>query len=322
MSPFSFIEGIGMHPPASDKDINKLAKDLARIVSEGRNPATMDIDTLSTEGMLARINHEDSKVAPAVAKVIPAIAQAVDAATLSIKQGGRLVYLGAGTSGRLGVLDAAECRPTFSVPDGLVVGIIAGGEKAIQHAVEGAEDNAVAGQQDLIAIEVSEKDTIVGLSASGRTPYVSGALAYAKSLGCRTAAVACSPDAAIFDHADIAICPIVGPEALTGSTRMKSGTAQKLILNMLSTATMIKLGKTYENLMVDVNASNDKLNARALRIVMQATDCDEHLALNTLRAANNNVKVAILMLLTNVDAPTALENLRHHQGFLRSAAEK
>lgn len=311
-----------MQPPAPDNSINTLAKDLARIVSEGRNPTTMDIDTLSTEGMLARINHEDGKVAPAVAKEIPAIARTVDAAAQSISKGGRLIYMGAGTSGRLGVLDAVECRPTFSVPDTLVVGIIAGGEKAIQHAVEGAEDNVEAGRDDLAAIQLTENDTVVGLSASGRTPYVCGGLAYAQSLGCRTAAIACSPNAAIFDHADITICPVVGPEALTGSTRMKSGTAQKLILNMLSTATMIKLGKTYENLMVDVNASNDKLKARALRIVMQATECDEQHAVDALKAANNNAKVAILMLLTQVDAATALERLQQHQGYLRHAVER
>ena len=254
---------------------HSLAHALNRIISEGRNPDTLDIDTLSTTGILQRINDEDAKVADAVKSQLSVIASVVDAATKSIQKGGRLIYIGAGTSGRLGILDAVECRPTFSVPDSMVVGIIAGGEKAIQHAVEGAEDNVEAGRDDLKAIALSSHDTVVGISASGRTPYVSGALHYARTQGCFTGALACSPNAAIFADADAAICPIVGPEALTGSTRMKSGTAQKMVLNMISTTTMIKLGKTFENLMVDVNATNEKLKARALRIVMQATQCDE-----------------------------------------------
>jgi N-acetylmuramic acid 6-phosphate etherase len=243
----------------------------------------------------------------------------VDAATVSIKNNGRLIYIGAGTSGRLGILDAAECRPTFSVPDGVVVGVIAGGETAIQHAVEGAEDDTEAGKNDLQQLALNEKDTVVGISASGRTPYVSGALKYASSIGCTTGAIACSPNAAIFEPADIAICPVVGPEVLTGSTRMKSGTAQKLILNMISTATMVKLGKTYENLMVDVNATNDKLKARALRIVMQATDCDESTAEAALNASNNSAKTAILMVLTGASAEQATKQLAENSGFLRKA---
>ncbi len=237
--------------------INELAKSLNKVVSEGRSPDTLDIDTLSTQGILTRLNNEDAKVANAVALQIPQIAKAVDAATISIKNGGRLIYIGAGTSGRLGILDAVECRPTFSVPDEMVVGVIAGGEKAVQHAVEGAEDNFDAGRTDLESLSLTQNDTVIGISASGRTPYVSGALEYARSLGCFTGAIACSPNATIFENADTVICPVVGPEALTGSTRMKSGTAQKLILNMISTSAMIKLGKTYQNLMVDVNATNE-----------------------------------------------------------------
>ena len=302
-------------------DIHHLAKDLDRIISEGRNPNTFDIDTLSTQGILARINHEDAKVAPAVASELPSIALAVEAATESIRSGGRLVYVGAGTSGRLGILDAAECRPTFSVPDGVVLGIIAGGERALLHAVEGAEDDQDAGKYDLQQINLGPNDTLVGLSASGRTPYVSSALHYAKMLGCKTVAIACNKTAAIFQHADIAISPIVGPEVLTGSTRMKSGSAQKMVLNMISTATMIKLGKTFENLMVDVNATNKKLQARALRIVMQATDCSEHIALEALDGANYNVKVAILMLLAGISAKEAQQQLATHSGYLRKALE-
>ncbi|MED5488080.1 MULTISPECIES: N-acetylmuramic acid 6-phosphate etherase [Alteromonas] len=302
--------------------VNELAQSLNKIVSEGRNPDTLDIDTLSTEGILTRINNEDAKVANAVTSQIPQIGKAVDAATISIKNGGRLIYIGAGTSGRLGILDAVECRPTFSVPDELVVGVIAGGEKAIQHAVEGAEDDVDAGRADLVALSLNHNDTVIGISASGRTPYVSGALEYARSLGCFTGAIACSPNAAIFTHADVAICPVVGPEALTGSTRMKSGTAQKLILNMISTSTMIKLGKTYQNLMVDVNATNEKLKARALRIVMQATDCSENAALAALSACNNKAKVAILMVLTGQSAEQAAAQLDASGGYLRSAVNK
>ena len=299
--------------------LHALAKSLNNIVSEGRNTQSKDIDTLSTTGILTRINNEDATVANAVASQIDNIARVVDAATVSIKNNGRLIYIGAGTSGRLGILDAAECRPTFSVPDGVVVGVIAGGETAIQHAVEGAEDDTEAGKTDLQKLALNEKDTVVGISASGRTPYVSSALKYASSMGCTTGAIACSPNAAIFEPADIAICPVVGPEVLTGSTRMKSGTAQKLILNMISTATMVKLGKTYENLMVDVNATNDKLKARALRIVMQATDCDESTAEAALNASNNSAKTAILMVLTGASAEQATKQLAENSGFLRKA---
>lgn len=301
------------------KGLHALAQSLNNIVSEGRNTQSKDIDTLSTTGILSRINNEDATVANAVASQIDSIARVVDAATASIKNNGRLIYIGAGTSGRLGILDAAECRPTFSVPDGVVVGVIAGGETAIQHAVEGAEDDTEAGKNDLQQLALNEKDTVVGISASGRTPYVSGALKYASSIGCTTGAIACSPNAAIFEPADIAICPVVGPEVLTGSTRMKSGTAQKMILNMISTATMVKLGKTYENLMVDVNATNEKLKARALRIVMQATDCDENTAEAALNASNNSAKTAILMVLTGASVEQATMQLAKSNGFLRKA---
>lgn len=299
-----------------------LLAQLNAIVSEGRNPNTMDIDLLPTEAILRRINREDAQVAPAVATQVPMIAKAVDCIVPRLAAGGRLFYIGAGTSGRLGILDAVECRPTFSVPDDLVQGIIAGGEPAIQFAVEGAEDDREAGVADVKAKQLSAQDVLVGLSASGRTPYVVAALEYANSIGCPTVAVTCNPDSAMMQVANMGICPVVGPEALTGSTRLKSGTAQKLVLNMLSTASMIRLGKTYENLMVDVNASNEKLRARAIRIVMQATDCSREQAEQALKAADNSAKLAILMILTATDAATARGLLESNAGFLRQAAEQ
>ncbi|RUO63082.1 N-acetylmuramic acid 6-phosphate etherase [Pseudidiomarina insulisalsae] len=303
------------------KKTEDLLAQLNSIVSEGRNPDTLDIDLLSSEAILRKINHEDAKVAPAVATEVPQIAQAVDAIVDKLQQGGRLFYIGAGTSGRLGILDAVECRPTFSVPDDLVQGIIAGGEQAIQFAVEGAEDDREAGVADVQAVNLSANDVLVGLSASGRTPYVVAALEYANSIKAVSVAVTCNPDSPLMNTASIGICPVVGPEALTGSTRMKSGTAQKLVLNMLSTASMIRLGKSYENLMVDVNASNEKLRARAIRIVMQATDCEREVAEQALKAADNRAKLAILMILTGLDATTAEQLLAQQNGFLRAAVE-
>lgn len=299
----------------------QLLAQLSKIVSEGRNPDTMDIDLLSSEEVLKRINQEDQKVASAVRDCLPAIANAVDSIVSSLQQGGRLIYIGAGTSGRLGILDAVECRPTFSVSDDLVQGIIAGGEMAIQHAVEGAEDNRQAGIDDLKAVRFSRADVLVGLTASGRTPYVVSALQYANQLGATTVSITCNPDSPVMDAADIGLCAVVGPECLTGSTRMKSGTAQKLILNMLSTASMIRLGKTYQNLMVDVNATNEKLRARAIRIVMQATDCEAEDAELALTEAGNKAKLAILMILTGTNADEAEDLLLNHDGFLRKAVE-
>jgi N-acetylmuramic acid 6-phosphate etherase len=296
-----------------------LIKQLEGLISEGRNPDTMQFDTLSTYELLNVINQEDQKVALAVAKTLPTITAAVNFAVDSIRSGGRLIYIGAGTSGRLGVLDAVECRPTFSVSDDLVIGIIAGGEKALIHAVEGAEDSKEDAFKDLQNIGLSHKDMLVGIAASGRTPYVISALEYAKSLGCKTASVVCNPKSPMLTIADAGICAQVGPECLTGSTRMKSGTAQKLILNMLSTATMVKLGKVFENLMIDVNASNQKLRARAIRIVMQATQCDQEQAHLTLAQADNSAKLAILMILTNTDAITAKTMLQLNKGHLRNS---
>ncbi|TKF23260.1 N-acetylmuramic acid 6-phosphate etherase [Vibrio genomosp. F6] len=295
---------------------------LSQLVSEGRNPETMDIDLLSAHEIIQRINQQDKQVPIAVEKVIPEIAQAVEKITAAFKSGGRLIYMGAGTSGRLGVLDASECPPTFGVSDQMVIGLIAGGPKAILKAQEGAEDSLELGEQDLKNIQFNINDVVVGIAASGRTPYVIGALEYANDIGATTVALSCNPNSPIADIANIAICPVVGPEVLTGSTRLKSGTAQKLVLNMLTTASMIRLGKSYQNLMVDVKATNEKLVARAVRIVMQATDCPKSLAVITLKHTDYDVKLAILMILTDLNLDEAKEQLSHQQGFLRKAVEQ
>jgi N-acetylmuramic acid 6-phosphate etherase len=298
-----------------------LMSELEQLVSEGRNPATMGIDVMSTREILSTINSEDATVARAVELVIPAIERAVDATVAAFNQGGRLIYIGAGTSGRLGVLDASECPPTFGVPYGMVVGLIAGGPDALMRATEGAEDRAEDGVADLKAINLTSRDVVVGIAVSGRTPYVIGGLNYARELGAVTAALSCNPGSAIDLLADIGIAPMVGPEVLTGSTRLKSGTAQKLVLNMLTTASMIRIGKTYQNLMIDLNASNKKLLARAVRIVMQATDCTAAEAEAVLEKTQNDVKLAIFVQLTGLDAAAAEAALQKAGGFLRRAIE-
>ncbi|AJJ18281.1 MULTISPECIES: N-acetylmuramic acid 6-phosphate etherase [Yersinia] len=292
---------------------------LGTLISESRNPATMELDKLSTLEMLTCFNDEDRKVPEAIRLVLPAIVQAVDLAAESLKQGGRLIYLGAGTSGRLGVLDASECPPTFGVPHGRVIGLIAGGPGALLKAVEGAEDDIALGVRDLQDLKLTATDMVVGLAASGRTPYVIGALRYARQLGCPTAAISCNPDSPIAQEAQVAISPVVGPEALTGSTRMKSGTAQKLVLNMLSTGAMVKLGKVYQNLMVDVKATNVKLIDRACRIVVEATGASRAEAENALSQTEFEVKPAILMILKGVSAEQARQDLQQHNGYLRAA---
>ncbi|ASA56379.1 N-acetylmuramic acid 6-phosphate etherase [Vibrio gazogenes] len=294
---------------------------LSQLVSEGRNPETMDIDLLSTEAILERLNQQDKTVPFAVEKVIPQIATAVDAITTAFKNKGRLIYIGAGTSGRLGVLDASECPPTFGVSDQMVIGLIAGGKEAMFKAQEGSEDSPSAASHDLQNIALSQHDVVVGIAASGRTPYVIGGLEYANQVGATTVAVSCNPDSSIAAIAQIAISPLVGPEALTGSTRLKSGTAQKLILNMLTTASMIRLGKSYQNLMVDVQATNKKLKARAVRIVMQATDCEKTRAEQLLTQSQNNAKIAILMQLTDMSYQEALDKLSQSEGVLRKAIQ-
>ncbi|MHA6730348.1 N-acetylmuramic acid 6-phosphate etherase [Devosia sp. A369] len=297
-----------------------LMAELGDLVSEARNPQTTQIDLMSTQQILAAMNAEDTRVPEAVNAVLPNIAAAVDRIVDAFKAGGRLIYMGAGTSGRLGVLDASECPPTFGVPEGMVIGLIAGGDTALRHPIEGAEDDRDEGRRDLEAINVSAKDVVVGIAVSGRTPYVIGGLDHAKSVGAVTVALSCNPDSVIARLADIAISPVVGPEALTGSTRLKSGTAQKLVLNMLTTASMIRIGKSYENLMVDLSVSNEKLAARATRIVVEATGCSSEEAERYLALSRNNVKLAILMALTGLDAAAAEVKLNAADGFLRRAA--
>lgn len=294
---------------------------LSHLVSEQRNPDTMDIDLLPSLEILKRINQQDKLVPCAVEKVLPEIALAVDKISEAFRQGGRLIYIGAGSGGRLGILDASECPPTFGVDQQMVIGVIAGGPEALRQAREGAEDAPEGAVTDLKRMGLNHKDVVVGIAASGRTPYVIGALRYADTLGATTIALSSNPDSDIAAVAQIAITPIVGPEALTGSTRLKSGSAQKLVLNMLSTAAMIRLGKCYQNLMVDMKASNEKLKARARRIVMQATDCDKAEASAVLEETEYEVKTAILMLLTGLDKAGARLELKQHNGFLRSAVE-
>ena len=295
---------------------------LSGLVSEGRNPDTMDLDTLSSLELVTRINAQDKLVPVAIEKELPAIANAVDVISDAFRSGGRLFYTGAGTSGRLGVLDASECPPTFGVDESLVTGLIAGGRDAMFRAQEGAEDSSNAGRADLENHGLCNKDVVVGIAASGRTPYVIGALKYASSLGSPTVAVSCNPHSAIAQCAGIAISPVVGPEVLTGSTRMKSGTAQKLILNMLTTASMAGTGKCYQNLMVDVKAGNKKLAARAINIVIQATECSKEDACAVLQQSNYEVKAAILMQLTGVSYNDATQSLHQSAGFLREAIRK
>ena len=296
-----------------------LLQTLSTLITEQRNPNSMHVDSLSALEIVQLMNKEDKQVPLAIEKCLPQIAQAVECIVAAFQQGGRLVYIGAGTSGRLGVLDASECPPTFGVSPEMVKGIIAGGERALRHPIEGAEDSKTQAVVDLQTIQFSSKDVLVGIAASGRTPYVIGALEYAKSLGSVTVSIASNPNSAMANIVDIAIDTIVGPEVLTGSSRLKSGTAQKLVLNMLTTASMILMGKCYQNLMVDVQASNEKLKARAIRIVMQATDCDKALAEETLKQADQNAKLAIMMILSGLDRAQAEALLEKHQGKLQLA---
>ena len=296
-----------------------LLQTLSTLITEQRNPNSMHVDSLSALEIVQLMNEEDKQVPLAIEKCLPQIAQAVECIVAAFQQGGRLVYIGAGTSGRLGVLDASECPPTFGVSPEMVKGIIAGGERALRHPIEGAEDSKSQAVVDLQTIQFSSKDVLVGIAASGRTPYVIGALEYAKSLGSVTASIASNPNSAMANIVDIVIDTVVGPEVLTGSSRLKSGTAQKLVLNMLTTASMILMGKCYQNLMVDVQASNEKLKARAIRIVMQATDCDKTLAEETLKQADQNAKLAIMMILSGLDRAQAETLLEKYQGKLQLA---
>ncbi|EPU3935459.1 N-acetylmuramic acid 6-phosphate etherase [Morganella sp. GD04133] len=293
--------------------------DLTSMITESRNPASADIDSLPTLDMLRVINREDQTVALAVEKTLPQVAQVVDAVAQAFRLDGRLIYMGAGTSGRLGILDASECPPTFGTPAEQVVGLIAGGHKAILKAVENAEDNRELAVSDLKALNFSKNDVLVGIAASGRTPYVLGGMEYGLSLGATVAAISCNPDSEMSRLAGIAITPVVGPEVITGSSRMKAGTAQKLILNMITTGAMIRSGKVYGNLMADVEATNAKLVERQKRIVMAATECDRATAEQALTACGGHCKTAIVMILAQLSAGDAKALLAQHQGFIRDA---
>ncbi len=291
--------------------------DLSDLTTETRNEETMNLDELSTAEILKIMNSEDQKVAQRVGRVLPDITQAVKQIILSFNKKGRLFYIGAGTSGRLGVLDAAECVPTFGTDPKMVQGLIAGGMKAMTIAVEGAEDSPELGAKDLQSQNLTNKDIVVGIAASGRTPYVIGGLDYAKKVGAATISLACNDHTKISKHADINIEISVGPEVLTGSTRLKSGTAQKLVLNMLSTASMIGIGKVYKNLMVDVKPTNAKLVERSKRIIMEATDVSYTVANDMFEKAGKDVKLAIVMILTDVDLNEAKKRLQVVKGFVR-----
>lgn len=290
--------------------------DLSSMITETRNPASVEIDQLPTLEMLRVINQEDQQVALAVSQLLPEITRAVDAIAAAFGKGGRLVYIGAGTSGRLGILDASECPPTYGVSAEQVVGLIAGGHKAILQAVENAEDDAELGAQDLKNIQFCANDVLVGIAASGRTPYVLGAMAHARAVGATVCSISCNPGSPLAQAADISMVAVVGPEIVTGSSRMKAGTAQKLILNMLSTGAMIRTGKVYGNLMVDVEATNAKLVERQKRIVMEATDCERAVAERALAQADNHCKTAIVMILAGLTANEARTRLQSSNGFI------
>ncbi len=292
---------------------------LGTLLTEARNPATEHLDELPTLAMLQVINDEDAKVATAVRAELPHIAQAIDEIAARFGRGGRLFYIGAGTSGRLGVLDASECPPTFSVSADLVQGLIAGGDRALRLSSEHSEDSPEEGARDLAATGFAKDDTLVGIAASGRTPYVLGALAYAKKLGALTVGLTCVPGSAISQAADIAITPATGPEVLTGSTRLKAGTATKLVLNMLSTGVMVRTGATYGNLMVNVRPTNAKLVDRAHRIIAAATGCDMETAAKLLEEAGDSVKTAIVMQKRSLSREAAETRLAAAHGVLANA---
>ena len=295
-----------------------MAVSTGQLPTEARNPATSQIDAVSTREMLELLSAEDATIAAAVHAVLPSIARAIDAIVTRFARGGRLLYIGAGTSGRLGVLDASECPPTFSVPQDLVQGIIAGGDTALRTSSEAAEDSPEAGAHDLALRELTSDDTVCGIAASGRTPYVLGAIAYARSLGALTLGLSCVPGSELARAAEIAITPATGAEPITGSTRMKAGTATKMVLNLLSTGIMIRSGYVYGNLMVNVQPTNAKLMDRARRIIAAATGCSAGRAAELLAAAGS-VKTAIVMQQLNLSREAAEQKLAAHAGILRSA---
>ncbi|MBE7120736.1 N-acetylmuramic acid 6-phosphate etherase [Bacillus cereus] len=292
---------------------------IEHLTTECRNEKTMFLDEMKTLNLLEVMNEEDIKVAYCVQKELPQIARAVEMIVAAMKRGGRLIYIGAGTSGRIGLLDAVECPPTFNTDPSKVIGLIAGGESAFIKAIEGAEDSFTLSLKDLKEIQLSSRDVVVGIAASGRTPYVIAGLNYANQLGAGTVSISCNKESEIGKIAAIAIEVVNGPEVLTGSTRLKAGTAQKLVCNMLSTASMVGTGKVYGNLMVDLQLTNEKLVERAKRIIMDATECSYEVAEEYLVRANNQPKIAIVMILTNVSYEEAVERLKVAEGFIRKA---
>lgn len=302
-----------MRSPLPNKDI------FSNLTTEQRNPRSMNLDTLSTEEILNLINSEDRSVPAAVGSEIPYIAQAVELVIHAFKNGGRLIYVGAGTSGRLGILDAAECPPTFGTPHGMIVGVIAGGNDAVFRAQEGAEDRAEDGEKAMDDLEVTGNDVVCGIAASRRTPYVVAAIKKAAGLGAKTMYITTNPRTDFDIEVDVAICPDVGPEVIAGSTRMKSGTAQKLILNMITTTAMVRLGKVYENMMVDLQMNSIKLEERAKRVVMTVTGVDYATAKQYLQQADGHVKTALVMILAGIDAAEARKRLKKANGFVRDA---
>ena len=292
---------------------------LNTLLTETRNPNTMNIDQQSSLGIVTLINQEDLKVAAVIQDILPDIARAVDTIVTALRSGGRLFYLGAGTSGRLGILDASECPPTYGTSPELVLGLIAGGTPAILHAIEGAEDSPTLAAQELQDKKLNSSDVIVGIAASGRTPYVIGGLHYANSLGCSTISLTCTPNSQMGNIANLSLTVLTGPEVIMGSTRMKAGTAQKMVLNMLTTATMIRLGKVYSNLMVDVQATNLKLKERIRLIVTLATGVSQTQADEAIAAANGSAKLAILMILANLSVVEASALLQQADGFVSEA---
>ncbi|ARA93930.1 N-acetylmuramic acid 6-phosphate etherase [Rhodothermaceae bacterium RA] len=300
---------------------SSLFAEIQSLATEQRNPRSMEIDTASVRDILEIINTEDHKVPIAVREELPYVEQAVEIVVDAFRQGGRLFYVGAGTSGRLGVVDASECPPTFGTPPEMVQGLIAGGREAMFQAQEGAEDVEENGAQDLRAAGVQPPDVVCGIAASRRTPYVVGAVRYARSIGCKTLFVTCNPRSSFDLDVDVAICPVVGPEVIMGSTRMKSGTAQKLVLNMITTASMIRLGKVYENMMVDLQMTNQKLVERSKRIVMTVTGLDYDAAAAVLEQAGGHVKTALVMALTGADRDEARRRLEAAGGFVRPAIQ-
>jgi len=300
----------------------EFSNQLAQLLTEQRNPVSREIDLQSTDSILRIINSEDKRVAHAVEKEIPYIAKAVDIIVECFKKGGRLIYVGAGTSGRIGVVDASECPPTFGVPHGMVIGMIAGGDAAMFKAQEGAEDNTELPARDLDRLGVNPKDVVCGIAASRRTPYVVAAVAHARSLGARTLYVTTNPRSTFDLEVDVAICPEVGPEVIMGSTRMKSGTAQKLVLNMLTTASMVKLGKIYENMMVDLQLTNAKLVERSKRIIMTITNVDYTIATEYLEKSGGHVKTAVVMIANKMTKEEASACLEKVNGFVRLAIGK